>query len=60
MLNASITYRAPGDKWKVAVGGTNLTDTRNIVTGQNQGGVAVIDATFSAPREAFVTFRIRS
>jgi iron complex outermembrane receptor protein len=60
MLNASITYRAPGDKWEVVVGGTNLTDTRNIVTGQNQGGVAVIDATFSAPREAFVTFRIRS
>jgi iron complex outermembrane receptor protein len=58
LVNASITYVAPGDRWQLAVGGTNLTDERYIVSGQNQGGVAVIDAVYSRPREWFATFRV--
>jgi iron complex outermembrane recepter protein len=57
VVNASITYAAPDDKWSVSIGGTNLTDERYIVSGQNQGGVAVIDAVYSRPREWFATFR---
>jgi iron complex outermembrane recepter protein len=59
LLNASITYQAPSRQWEVAVGGTNLTDKRYIVSGQNQGGVAVIDASYNAPREWYATFRYR-
>ena len=58
MLNASVTYGAPDDKWAISLGGTNLSDERYIVSGQNQGGVAVIDAVFNRPREWFAAFRV--
>jgi iron complex outermembrane receptor protein len=58
VVNASITYAAPDDKWSLTFGGTNLSDERYVVSGQNQGGVAVIDAVYSRPREWFGTFRV--
>jgi iron complex outermembrane receptor protein len=58
VVNASITYAAQDDKWALTFGGTNISDERYIVSGQNQGGVAVIDAVFSRPREWFATFRV--
>lgn len=58
LVNASITYAAPDDKWSLTFGGTNLSDERYIVSGQNQGGVAVIDAVYSRPREWYGTFRV--
>jgi iron complex outermembrane receptor protein len=58
LINASITYAAPEDKWEFSVGGTNLSDERYVVSGQNQGGVAVIDAVYSRPREWFATVRV--
>jgi iron complex outermembrane recepter protein len=58
MVNASITYSSPDDKWALSFGGTNLSDERYIVSGQNQGGVAVVDAVFSRPREWYGTFRV--
>jgi iron complex outermembrane receptor protein len=58
VVNASITYAAMDDKWSLTFGGSNLTDERYIVSGQNQGGVAVIDAVYSRPREWFGTFRV--
>jgi iron complex outermembrane recepter protein len=58
LVNASVTYASPDDKWSVSLGGTNLTDERYIVSGQNQGGVAVIDAVYSRPREWYATFRV--
>ncbi len=57
IVNASITYREPKDKWEVSFGGTNLTNERYVVSGQNQGGVAVIDAVYSDPTEWYATFR---
>ncbi len=57
ILNASITYREPKDRWELSVGGTNLTNQRYVVSGQNQGGVAVIDAVYSDPTEWYATFR---
>jgi outer membrane receptor protein involved in Fe transport len=59
LFNAAITYQAPGRQWEVAVGGTNLSDKRYVVSGQNQGGVAVIDASYNPPREWYATFRYR-
>ena len=58
-VNASMTYKAPGDHWELTVGATNLTDERYVVTGQNQGGVAVVFASYSEPREWFATARFR-
>ncbi len=59
LFNASVTYQAPSRQWEVAVGGTNLSDKRYVVSGQNQGGVAVIDASYNPPREWYATFRYR-
>jgi iron complex outermembrane receptor protein len=59
LINASVTYQAPGRQWEVAVGGNNLSDKRYVVSGQNQGGVAVIDASYNPPREWYATFRYR-
>jgi iron complex outermembrane recepter protein len=57
LVNASATYRAPSGVWELAVGGVNVTDKRYVTYGQNQGGVAVIDATYNPPAEWFATFR---
>jgi iron complex outermembrane receptor protein len=57
ILNASVTYREPKDRWEISVGGTNLTNERYVVSGQNQGGVATIDAVYSDPAEWYATFR---
>ncbi len=57
MIDAGLTYKAPSREWQVAVGGTNLSDKRYVVSGQNQGGVAVIDASYNAPREWYATVR---
>jgi iron complex outermembrane recepter protein len=57
LINAVITYKEPNRVWEFAVGGTNLTDKRYVVSGQNQGGVAVIDASYNPPRQWYATFR---
>jgi iron complex outermembrane receptor protein len=57
IVNAQVTYKPHMGRWEVSVGGTNLTNKRYVVSGQNQGGVAVIDAVYSDPSEWFATFR---
>ncbi len=57
LFNGSITYKAPGHVWEFSAGGTNLSDKRYVVSGQNQGGVAVIDASYNPPRQWYGTFR---
>jgi iron complex outermembrane receptor protein len=57
LVNAVATYRAPSKLWEFALGGTNITDRRYVVSGQNQGGVAVVDASYNAPREWYATVR---
>lgn len=51
MVNASITYRAPEDKWSLTLGGTNLTNERYLVTGQSQIAGGQIYGTYSRPTE---------
>jgi len=57
MLNASATYRLPGDKYEITVGGSNLANERNILSGQNQGGIAETFGVYNAPREWYATLR---
>jgi iron complex outermembrane receptor protein len=58
VVNSSITYRAPEDKWELAFGATNITDERYLTTGQNQVAGAVTYGTFSRPREWYLTGRV--
>jgi iron complex outermembrane recepter protein len=59
MLNASITYREPAEKWSISVGGTNLTDDRYLTTGQNQVAGGVTYGTYSRPTEWYATARVK-
>jgi iron complex outermembrane receptor protein len=58
ILNASITYREPDEKWSIALGGTNLFDERYLTTGHNQVAGGVTYGTFSRPREWRLTGRV--
>ena len=53
VVNATLTYREPKERWDISVGGTNITDDRYLVTGQAQlaGGQAY--GTYSRPAEWF-------
>ena len=58
MVNASLTYRAPGRNWELAIGATNLTDERYLTVGQNQVAGGTTYGTYNRPREWYVTGRI--
>ena len=58
IVNASVTYGSADDRWSLSIGGTNLTDERYVVSGQNQGGVQVIDASYNRPVEYYLTLRV--
>ena len=57
LLDASLTYTAPGEAWQFVAGGTNLTDKRYIVSGQDNGGAGLIYGTYNPPRQWFVAIR---
>jgi len=59
IVNASITYTAPTGNWDLVLGGTNLTDERFLITGQDQSAGGQIYGTYNPPRQWFVTFRVR-
>jgi iron complex outermembrane receptor protein len=59
MLNASLTYRLPDEKWSLSIGGTNLANDRYIITGQNQVAGGVTYGTYNRPREWYVTARVK-
>lgn len=51
MLNASLTYEDPSERWTLAVGATNLINERYLTTGQFQVGGSIIYGTYSRPTE---------
>ena len=57
MLNVTLVYTLPNEKYSLVVGGTNLTDERYLVTGQNQGGTGQIYGTYNEPRQWFASLR---
>ncbi|MBU6393990.1 MAG: TonB-dependent receptor [Sphingomonadales bacterium] len=59
ILNGSITYREPGEHWDITVGGTNLTDTRYLVTGQAQIAGGQFYGTYSRPREWYARLGVK-
>jgi len=59
VLASSITYRAPGEKWSLSVGGTNLTNDRYLTTGQSNVAGGVTYGTYNRPREWYATARVK-
>jgi len=59
MVNISIIYEEPGDRWSVTLGGTNLNDERYLSTGQFQPGGGLIYGTYSRPEEWYAKLSVR-
>ncbi|HET6629981.1 MAG TPA: TonB-dependent receptor [Woeseiaceae bacterium] len=52
LVNARITYTAPGETWELSVFGTNLTDERYITSGvADVPSFGLVEATWARPRE---------
>jgi iron complex outermembrane receptor protein len=58
VINASITYRNPGDHWELSLGGTNLTNDRYLTVGQNQVAGGATYGTYNRPAEWYLTGRV--
>jgi iron complex outermembrane recepter protein len=61
LLNASVKLASDDNRWEVALGGRNLTDKRYIIAGYDQmaaGQVGDVTATYTRPREWYLTFRV--
>jgi iron complex outermembrane receptor protein len=57
IINANATFIAPGDRYEVTVGGTNITDQRYLTTGNEDASSGLIYGTYNAPAEWYVTLR---
>lgn len=58
ILNASVTWKAPGGRYDVAVGGTNITNNRYLVTGGSNPTVGLVFGTYSRPAEWYARLGI--
>lgn len=60
VVNANLSYGPQDDRWRVTLGGENLTDERYILSGNNNSGVGAISATYSAPRMWYLGVKVRN
>lgn len=61
LLNARLTYAAPGDRWRLSVFGTNLTDEYYMNSGFYSESNQLNFVTLGRPREvgASITFTLQ-
>jgi len=60
LVDLSISYAAPDDRWSLTAGGKNVFDTRYMVNGVNQlGGVGNEFAVYNRPAEWYLTFAFK-
>jgi iron complex outermembrane receptor protein len=59
IVNAAVTYMSPHDKYELTVGGTNITDDRYIITGNEDTADSIIYGTYNAPAEWYITARAK-
>jgi iron complex outermembrane receptor protein len=59
VLNASMTYASPGDRYELAVGGTNITNDRFLTTGNQDTTSSIIYGTYNPPAEWYLTGRVK-
>ena len=54
MLDASVHYISPDERYDVALGGTNITNDRFITTGSPNIGAGELGGTYNEPAEWYV------
>lgn len=56
MINASISYRDPSDRYTVTLGGTNITGKRYIQNGTNQIAIGLVYGNYNRPGDWYLKF----
>jgi len=59
IVNASVTYVSPDDRYELVAGGTNITDDRYLVTGNQDTAGGLLYGTYNAPAEWYLTLRVK-
>jgi len=59
VVDASLTYRAPGDRYELTIGGTNITNERYLVTGQAQLAGGITYGTWNRPAEWYARLGVK-
>lgn len=62
MLDGSIGYSSPEDRWALSFGVRNITDKRFVIGGFDQsapGAVGFVSATYNPPRQWYLTLRVK-
>lgn len=58
LLNASLTYSPPGERWALVLSGRNLTDEAYLVAGLAQYNIGQTEGQFARPREWNLSLRL--
>ena len=59
VIDANLTYEAPGGHWSLTGGGTNITNERYFTTGQAQLAGGNIFGTYNRPAEWYVRLGVK-
>jgi iron complex outermembrane receptor protein len=59
MVNPSVTFIAPQDRYEVVVGATNATNQRYLVTGNEDSSSGLLYGTYNPPAEWYITGRVK-
>ncbi len=59
IVNMSVTYMSPHDRYELTVGGTNITNDRYLITGNEDTTDSIIYGTYNAPAEWYITARAK-
>jgi iron complex outermembrane receptor protein len=57
LLSASVGWMSADEQWRVALGGTNLSDERYLVTGAFNGAGGLAEGLYGRPREWYLSLR---
>ena len=57
IVGISATFMSPHDRYEVVVGGTNITNDRFLVTGNEDSASGLLYGSYNAPSEWYVTLR---
>lgn len=59
MLDGSVHYAGPDDRYDFAIGGTNLTNDRYVTAGSPNYGAGEISGYYNAPRMWYASVRVK-